>query len=499
MKIIIPGVLLVLLLAGCANINNGDPYIRSVDDNGKLKAPWGDPADLNTMIGAGDAVSIFLDRAFFRYLPDSGNSSEVLLILEFDEGLGDGKKVTKVVGPFNGIPDGTQSAFINKLVYGPKPIEGSKLSLHVTVLELDSEENEKNAAMLDFVVSAQETLGIANPVTTTQMKAAKEVAKALLAFNRDDELFTFEMDFVADKGVDGKPLRLAGSHWVAIKREVCPLFRCYGQFYNRVGSSHVAIPAKGLALIFEAVAYIPISLVKILSDSPGYEAVRSIEWPAETEQSDGTTQVVQAGTPQKSGRPGAMARGGQADQQQKPKKNDAPVYSVEERGLMRDNTLYRDKTWLSFSIYKGGDTSSWRELQKLSALEEQLLTSISTARTGKVDSAKNYLQAVKDLESPAGRVTLLSPLDAKVSQGAQVTVSFMTENPQQVINPVGGLIDPTGAVLPQVGVTVVRVPNGRQLDLTFKAPATPGNYMLRLLWLDKSGEPRMHGQPITII
>lgn len=102
-----------------------------------------------------------------------------------------------MLGPYLGVADGANPPILNKLLYGPKKLDSDHLSMKLTVLEYDQGENEDTAAFLDFIGSASKTLSLANPVTAAEQVFAKEVAKSLLALNKDDVVMQIDMDMVA--------------------------------------------------------------------------------------------------------------------------------------------------------------------------------------------------------------------------------------------------------------------------------------------------------------
>ncbi len=210
-----------------------DGDIFSADKAGAIRKPDSDG-------NGGDVFAVYLTDAYFKYLKDLGGVNEVVIVAEFTEVGGENKSetVTKVLGPYLGVADNAKPNLLNKLLYGPKKLESDHLSMKLTVLEYDQGENEDSAAFLDFIGSASKTLSLANPITAAEQVFAKEVAKSLLALNKDDIVLQIDVDLVAgpdDEAVEdnGSVLALRPGNYVLINQERCAPTNCYFYLTNR--------------------------------------------------------------------------------------------------------------------------------------------------------------------------------------------------------------------------------------------------------------------------
>ena len=247
---ILLAILCLILLTSCAapvgtihvfkvgEDNTLQPPLQSMSSVGKDKTIY-QTSDKTSQSGD-DVFAIYLTDIYLRFLRDLGGISEVVIVAEFSEIVsGDTEKdrVVKVLGPYKNIADATKAPLLNKLIYGPKRMESDVLSLNLKVYEYDEEENENSAAMLDFIAASSQSLGLADPATSAQMTAAKEVAKALFAANENDLVLEMDMDFVAgqdsfkavsNKNVDVLPLQ--AGELLFIKQEACRPGTCYEYF-----------------------------------------------------------------------------------------------------------------------------------------------------------------------------------------------------------------------------------------------------------------------------
>ncbi|MCB1306702.1 MAG: hypothetical protein KDK30_00915 [Leptospiraceae bacterium] len=203
-------VLLFTVGSACATLNGTVHMFRTghnpgerVEDGAspseKLYGPWFNYEDSGPdVVRQGENYTIFFDNAFFKYLPDLNDQNEVLIVFTFQEGgsAGEDDRLVKIVGPMNRIADGSLSAEISKISYGPKPLNGDSLIIKIQIVEFDAQERENRGAFLDFVGQAAETFNLADPVTAQEIKLAKEIARTINDFDQNDEVLTFTFELV---------------------------------------------------------------------------------------------------------------------------------------------------------------------------------------------------------------------------------------------------------------------------------------------------------------
>ncbi|WP_175650028.1 hypothetical protein [Pseudomonas sp. Marseille-P9899] len=297
-----------------------------------------------------DVYQIFLSDGYFKYLPDFGGVNEVVIIAEFTE-VSSGTKgdtVTTVLGPFEGVADKSKAPAFSKLLYGPKKMESDQVSVTISVIEYDQGENEDAAAFLDFIASASQVFSFINPVTATERAFTKEIAKNLLALNKDEVVLRVSFDLVADSGhlkqysnVNGALIPLAPGNYVLVNQEGCAVTSCFGYLSEDQRGNPVA-------LLGDAVLAIPVALRQGLTDTPDGISRKDIA-PSEMRLADQRLTNV------------------------------------------KDGTRFSDKTWLTLSVVKGGDPSLWAKRKLLLSAEE------AVQRIGK--SAGNRIQTSNDYDA----------------------------------------------------------------------------------------------------
>lgn len=494
-----------------------------------LQKPWSSVrlSSAEQKIAKGDVFSLYLDRAYFRYLPDFGNNAEVVAIFEFDEGLGEDKVVTKVIGPHNNIADASYSPFFNRLVYGPKKLEGNKLGIKVTLLEFDGAENEKAASVIDLIGEAQKTLNIADPVTTAEKEAAKVIAKTLLAFNGDDDVFNFTQDFTTDSQVSPDAMMLSTGHWVAVKREICPMLRCHGYFWRSAGAGGVRnLPAKVLAGITEVVLALPIAVMRVFTDTPDYPAWRKLgvtddsAYPVDTGywhntdthklifSYDDRAPVIYNRT--KTQKVISDFESGENKPAPRPRKFVAAP-ATEKTLPDNINTLseYREKTWLSFSFYKGGDASTWETLKALSQADQTLLTMIQQAKNQTINQ-QSYLPAFAQLQTQvqdAGNwLTLAGPANKTFTQADDaIEPTFLLTQSRAMSAATVRLLNINKTAYQHNNVAVVQhvdlaAANSRvfSVKLLDKAILAAGEYLVEVTLNDANMKSQVHRYTLTV-
>lgn len=364
---------LALLLSACVTPPTGTSrlYKPTTDDKVTNKV-FGQATSGTTLRhvasdeDASDTFSIYLSDGYFRYLKDFAGVNEVVIIAEFTESS-DGAEadtVTRVLGPYYGIADRTQTPFLNKLIYGPKRLESDHLSMKLTVLEYDQGENKNRSDFLDFIATSSQALSLANPVTLAEQKVVKEIVKSLIGLNKDDVVMEINIDFTADSGdlarhtsKNGSYIPLDPGDYLFISKENCALMTCRDYLTRNTRWNLFAVLSDALLLI-------PTELYRAWSDTPDVSSIEPVK-------------------------PGDLSY-----------KDDLPL---------KDGELYEEKTWLRLAIVKGGDSAHWDRRKVLNALEKSILDAsryngsrlIESTDLAAIDSAAKTLRELHEASGQA--------------------------------------------------------------------------------------------------
>ncbi|MBB1335854.1 hypothetical protein H5200_18220 [Pseudoalteromonas sp. SG43-7] len=347
-------IVLCSLLCACT-ASTGDISIYSVGSDKNLTSPLVTAKELYSADGmiyktdeahalsGDDTFSIYLTDTYLRYLPDIGGDNEVLIVAEFEEVVTgtSSDTITKILGPYDSIADATKAPFFHKALYGPKRMESDLLSLKLKIYEYDLDENDKAGSIIDFIAAAGEALSLSNPVTTEEIKVAKEIAKSVTGTNDNDLVFQLDLDFVAGNSLyrhsgnnNVNVLPLKAGEIVLIKKEVCAIGRCYDYFSKEEGIRNPVGYATDILLS-------PITAMTIgLTDTPAGSSLSDVE--------PQTLEVRSEGLVHKS----------KSDE-----KSDGSTEKV---------NYFTDKTWLRLSILKGGDPELWEKRKLLYPIEAEI-------------------------------------------------------------------------------------------------------------------------------
>lgn len=382
-------------LQGCAT-PNGNAKVFRTNQNGELIGAW-TQANARDLIGykepgisGNDVFSITLDNGFMRYLPDFFNSNEVVIIATFNEGVSDDTEVVKIIGPMERFADDSELSQKSRIIYGPKKIEGQALSVNFKVLEYDQDESDDAVAFTEFLATTAKAINIADPVTQQEINFTKQLAQQLLRLNKDDGVYKVSFDLVPydqsrwlDKDLAQKinPMPLAPGHVIMIKEEKCGLMRCYYQLTKRVGENiswgnSIPMIMAGIVDTFGALIVLP---VRLFSDAPDTQALSSIE----------------------------MGKGTHVNKVFDMKVCKKPLkYDFQNRFLTNEcedildsndafiQKMYKSKTWLSFSIQKGGDASQWEERKVLSSAADEFLQKIRGKNGATIKSMEDFEKTI---------------------------------------------------------------------------------------------------------
>ena len=395
------------LLCACT-ASTGDISIYSVDSDKNLTSPLVTAKELYSADGmiyktdeahalnGDDTFSIYLTDTYLRYLPDIGGDNEVLIVAEFEEVVTgtSSDTITKILGPYDSIADATKAPFFHKALYGPKRMESDLLSLKLKIYEYDLDENDKAGSIIDFIAAAGEALSLSNPVTTEEIKVAKEIAKSVTGTNDNDLVFQLDLDFVAGNSLyrhsgnnNVNVLPLKAGEIVLIKKEVCAIGRCYDYFSKEEGIRNPVGYATDILLS-------PITAMTIgLTDTPAGSSLSDVE--------PQTLEVRSEGLVHKS-----------KSDEKSDEKSDGSTEKV---------NYFTDKTWLRLSILKGGDPNLWEKRKLLYPIEAEingLLKSSTGIKSDNLDASIASLdKAKKQLEEmePSG-IKLVSYNSSKNTQ-----------------------------------------------------------------------------------
>lgn len=371
---------LCFFLSGCTS-STGEVSIYSVNSDRNLTSPLVTASELygadgmiyktdeTHALNGDDTFAIYLTDTYLRYLPDIGGDNEVLIVAEFEEVVTgtSSDTITKILGPYDSIADATKAPFFHKALYGPKRMESDLLSLKLKIYEYDLDENDKVGSIIDFIAAAGEALSLSNPVTTQEIKVAKEVAKSVAGTNDNDLVFQLDLDFVAGNSLykhesnsSINVLPLKAGEIVLIKKEMCAIGRCYDYFSKEEGIRNPVGYATDILLS-------PITAMTIgLTDTPSGSSLSDVE--------PQTLEVRSEGVVHKS------------------KSDEKP-----DEGTEKVN-YFTDKTWLRLSILKGGDPEQWEKRKLLSPIEKEineLLKSSTGIKSDNLDASIASLNKTK--------------------------------------------------------------------------------------------------------
>lgn len=385
--------ILCFFLVSCAS-NTGETSIYSVNPSKKLTTPLVPASKLHTSddiihktndqtsANGDDTFAIFMTDSYLKYLPDLGGVNEVIIVVEFVEVLnGDASdKVTKILGPYESVADGTRAPFFHKALYGPKRMESDLLSMTIKIYEYDLEENSKVGSLIDFIGSAGQTLSVSNPITIQEIKVATELAKTVANTNENDLVLQVDLDFVAGNSLyDHKGnanvsvLPLKAGELVVMKREACGLGKCFNYF-----NQDENILLNPVGYLADSVLFPVTAITRGLTDSPNSSALTAIE-------------------------------------KEKFKIDDSGLtYSQDyEKGKNNDYKPFSDKTWLRLSIVKGGDPSLWEKRKLLYPLEAEITKLLKNPNTLNNKALSNSISALNgtykaSIEKTKNSVRLIS-------------------------------------------------------------------------------------------
>jgi hypothetical protein len=331
-----------------------------------------------------EIFSIYLTDAYIKYMQDMFGLNELLFLFEFTEVV-EGTEtdtVTKILGPYESVADATFAPLKNKLIYGPKLMKSDVVSMKLTVLEFDGEENEENTSILDFIQNATQTFKLANPVTASQLQLTTELSKTLLQTNTDEVVMTIDIDFVAgnekyDKQ-DNKAqvIPLQAGQMLFVKREACRLFVCFDYMRTKNGTSDNFFGAFADLLFFPIVAG-----NRTFFDSPDSASLSPFDFDEFNDALGGRETVT-------------VSNANHPKRQTVTRVSTQPAVKLSE---------FREKSWLLFNIVKGGDDSLWDKRKIIQEAEQSIIdllnrkTDLSDVDTEALDERfGNLINSIKE-------------------------------------------------------------------------------------------------------
>lgn len=357
---------------GCA-MPLGTISVHSVSNENELESPLIRSSEMqqneNTIyksesdgsVDGDDVFAIYLTDTYLRFLQDFGGMNELLIVVTFNEVVtgSDVDTVTKILGPYKSIADATRAPLLNKLLYGPKKMESDILSMNLKVYEYDLEESEDNAAMLEFIAGSASALALADPITSGEIKIAKEIAQTLVRTNENDLVVDIDMDFVAGNAkykpyTRSRVLPLRDSELVIVKQEACRVLTCYS-YFGREGENPPG-------LITDTLLFIPTLLRKATTDVPDYDSLEEFEPELLEVSSSGLT----------------VKRNGEK--------------------LEHGGEDFEDKTWLRLSIVKGGDPSLWEARKALYPQQQEIEKFLKNPNALSVANMQQFTARLIDIQ-----------------------------------------------------------------------------------------------------
>lgn len=389
--------------------------LKAIDEN-QLKAQLPDieffEAELET------TYTIQFDNAFFKYLQDAGNSSEVLIVLSFEEVGSKDSEIVKVFGPIDLVPDSTLSRSISRVTYGPKPLKGSYTKVKIQVIEYDVGEREKRESFLNFVSELSSSVAIADPATAAEIKLAAEIAKFVNSLDKNDLILDFRFDLIPPMKGESKPLGipLDNGQYVLIKQEhegfLSSSFFGISKKVHKTRSNY-AKPFLWLFTVPFDIAFAPFTVsASLFSDEPDANSLTDLKY-----RKNGTHFVY--------------------EDDDKPlmfDKNRREIYLGERKKTSENNDTKTDevretydyKTWVAFSIEMGRDAKLWDAKQEALRTQKLVDKFLKDGDQASIEGAKNALEGLLS--------TLKEEKSKKKLKGEGKTIQALIDNVDAKLN-----------------------------------------------------------------
>ena len=445
MRLIYLAVLLVILsLTSACSTLNGNVHLFK-EDGGYLYGPWKNAEDNKGLIKKANAIGVTnfedtfmiqFNQAFFKYLPDLGNSNEVVVIFTFTEdGNSEDGELVKIIGPMRRLADGSFTSSVGKVAYGPKRLDSDILSVRIQIIEFDAEESDNNSAFLDFISNASSSFSLADPVTQGQIEVAKAIAKTLLSFNQNDEVLDIEFDLLPYdtgerhwKSNNSHSIPLKAGNYAIIKQEHCEFMSCFFQFTDKSNLNPIAWLAD-IALL------IPTAFNKALFDNPDSSSMTPIDIVHSTTGYDGAVMDSKKLIGLHAHTNKLIIGKSLGELQGVTKKCFKKKSDVEKRLLTSVNSsncvdtsqvlkFYQDKTWLTFTIQQGRDPELWDIRKELSDAEKRVTEMLRRKSISELVSDGDIGEAIKSLENAKKK--------AKEIEKNKFSVYLMGENARYI-------------------------------------------------------------------
>ena len=335
-------------------------------DNGFIRRQVGQSAN------NGDSFTVYFNEAFLSYLPELGFQSELFVIFRFNEiysgkNSNDNKETIKILGPLR-VTGGSEGTFLhdfNRVTYGPVRISADALSVTIQIIEFDGGLIPGQRAVFRYFSNAHPFLNMLNPTNPEEKHVVKDIARYLESHDKNDSILNVGFDLLPyDENVASKwdeankdvfPVPLKTGNYVVIQEEICNFATCYfglSRRYSSLGADNLKeAPTYLLSGSLDVLAVPFVMLNRVLRHSPDAKSLSPIR---------------------------LNGNGGKA----KTTKNESIVLDTNTKRLyLRKNSkrmeLYKDKSWITFSIEKGRHTPRIKRQPTHEELKQLLIQSLN--------------------------------------------------------------------------------------------------------------------------
>lgn len=355
--------------------------------------------------------TIQFDNAFFKYLQDTGNSSEVLIVLSFEDVGSTDSEIVKVFGPVELVPDATLSRTISRVTYGPKPLRGAYTKVKIQVIEYDVAERENRANFLNFVSDLSSSVAIADPTTAAEIKLAAEIGKFINSLDKNDLILDFRFDLIPPLEGEERPLGipLDKGQYVLIKQEHEGfLASSFFGISRKVNSSrsNLAKPFLWLFTVPFDIAFTPFTITAgLIADEPDQESLTDLTYK----------KIEKTGT-ETAGTPSTLYY----HDAEKPLRFDQKRRELYLKTDEAKRATYSHKTWIAFSVEMGRDAKLWDAKQEALRTQKLVDKFLKDGDQTSIEGAKAALEGLL--------TTLKDEKTKKKLKGQSATIQTLIDN-----------------------------------------------------------------------
>lgn len=352
-------------------------------------------------INENESITLILDNCFYGQLPDVGQSNEVAIVLEFNEG---GEKITKILGPFAGTADNSFCNQIGSVIYGPKKLDAEFLKINIKVIEIDIDENEDQKGFIDFVKNIANPLFLANPVTSLEIKLATEIAKTLIDLNQNDIIINFEFTLSAKPSKNTLPLA-EGIFALVNRTKIRGFDSDYFYFTNNEYKESGLPRAFNPFSITADLLLVPYVAINSLTDSASPDSRRRLIESSEGIFSEKESSVF-------------LSRN---------------THELVKNGENGNVEPFMDKAWMVFSLHSMYETISWETLKSLQPAQELLERITHQKRTSEILKVSGVNEVIDKLKEAKNEINgVLSPILIPVSASPPYEFSVRLPGKQEL-------------------------------------------------------------------